>query len=388
MITKSNTTTILSDNTTHTSVGALNFTLPSGLWASQWEAQQFAMGPGKKETAGELEALLGDSNGPYQNGNKTMTTFACVPPNLEWGCRGYGAAACSLNICIKTYNATIENGKLNETELYSEPATFGMTDPKNNRSTSEYLSTIDMSCLNDADKNTLQDAGYTWNDTTKWLGYYTPYPIGMSAEELTSSGANLSFYPVSTINPACVYQTESTSILSLNYYFATVFQGSAGEAPEDMSETSDLIRAIFNSGNVSDVTLADNFKNVSTSMTNFIRQNGNPVNSKFSVGQVLLSETCVDVRWAWLTFPAALFAFTLVFFVGMVIRTTSRYALFSGSHDFKSFALPLVFTELETQVPQSVQQSRFGMDEMYREASAMNVRLSKTEGGWKFVKDD
>ena len=101
--------------------------------------------------------------------------------------------------------------------------------------------------------------------------------------------------------------------------------------------------AIFNSGNVSNTTIDSNFKNILDSMTSFIRQNGNPYNSHFAIGKVLQSETCVHVRWQWLTFPPALFALTLIFFVGMVLETTSKYVLLSGSHGFKSSALPLVF---------------------------------------------
>ncbi|KUJ14986.1 uncharacterized protein LY89DRAFT_698506 [Mollisia scopiformis] len=388
VITTSNETLIFSDNSTYTLQDGLNFTLPSGLSATRYEAHQFAMGPSTGTLGDTIQAMLGDSNGPYQNGNVTETSFACDPPTLEWGCRGYGAAECSLEMCIKTYSAYIENGKLYETELYSDPADFSASDPKNNMSSTEYLSTIDMSCVDEADKQTLTQEGYTWNDTTKWLGYYTPYPAGMSAAQLTAAGANLSAAPVSTINSACVYQTESASIESLSSYFETLFAGYAGEVSEDVAQSSDLMAAMFNSGNVSDVTLADTFKNISISMTNYIRQNGDPVNSKYSVGQVLLSETCVHVRWQWLTFPAALFVLTLVFFVGMVIKTTSRYALSSGNHDFKSYALPLVFTELETHLSQRPQELRFGMNEMAHEARGMRVRLSKTENGWKFVKDN
>lgn len=78
----------------------------------------------------------------------------------------------------------------------------------------------------------------------------------------------------------------------------------------------------------------------------------------------------------------------MLFFAAMVVKTSSRYALASGSHDFKSFALPLVFAGLEADGRSGVTKERFGMDEMKREARAIRVRLSKTEDGWKFVKAD
>ncbi|KAF8860794.1 hypothetical protein BDZ45DRAFT_298933 [Acephala macrosclerotiorum] len=387
VITMNNETIVFSDNTTSSgSSGTLNFTLPSGLWASPMDAEQFSLGT--NTFADPIQALLGDSNGPYMNGNESYLTFACDPAaGLTWGCRGYGAAECSLSLCIKTYNASIQNGKLIEQELYSDPGSWNAS---TNTSSSEYTSTIDMSCLNDAEKQTLQKAGYEFNETTKWLGYFTQYPAGMNASDLATyfevnSTQLLSILP---INPACIYQTTTGTILSIGSYLGGVFKGHAGEAPETLGGTSDFILAIFNSGNVSDVTIASNFKNISNSMTNYVRQNGQPLNSPFTVGKVLLLETCVHVRWEWLTFPAALFALTLIFFVGMVIQTTSRYALSSGSHDFKSYALSLVFCRLETDLPQRFYESRCGMDEMAYEARQMHVRLSKTESGWKFVKDD
>ncbi|CZR50146.1 uncharacterized protein PAC_00018 [Phialocephala subalpina] len=323
VITMKNETMIYSDNTTYGgSSGTLNFTFPSELWASPMTASQFALGTNTFSDA--IQALLGDSN-------------------------GYGASECSLSLCIKTYNASIENGKLIEKGLYSDPGNWNSF---TNTSSSKYISTIDVSCLNNAERRTLQDAGYKFNASSNWLGYFTH------------------------------------TILSIGYYLGGVFQEHARVAPEALEGTSDFISAIFNSGNVGATTIESNFKNISNSMTNFVRQNGQPVNSPFAVGKVLLSETCVHVRWERLTFPAALFALTLIFFVGMVIQTTSRYALSSGSRDFKSSALPLVFCGLETDIPLEFYESRCGMDEMAYEARQMHVRLSKTESGWKFVKDD
>ncbi|KAH7395883.1 hypothetical protein BKA64DRAFT_577223 [Cadophora sp. MPI-SDFR-AT-0126] len=390
-ITQSNTTGIWSDNSTTTTEGALNFTLPSGLFGTPMIAHQFAIGPSE----GKFEAILGDSNGPYLvgGGNVSRTNYGCGP-GLEWGCRGYGAAQCSLSMCIKTYNASIQNGNLTESEVGSEFPDWYAADPKTGDS-SFYLSTIDMSCVNNTDKKILEDAGYAWNDTTKWLGYHTIYPVGADAAQLTAMGfGNVSESDVSSINASCVYQTMSGSISSIGFYLQSHFEGSAGTAPEYDSGSNDLSAALFNSGNVSTTTLDSNFRNVSIAMTNFIRQNGGLISADASgqegvVGEVLLSETCVRVRWEWFTFPVALFLFTMLFFAATVVKTSSKYALASGSHDFKSFALPLVFSGLEANGSgRGAMEERFGMDEMKKEARRMQVRLSKTDEGWKFVKDE
>ena len=390
-ISQSNETIIWSDNSTTTNEGPLNFTLPSGIFGTQMIAHQFAIGPSE----GKFEAILGDSNGPYfvGGGNVSRTNYDCGP-GLEWGCRGYGAAQCSLEMCIKTHNASIQNGKLNETEVASEFPDWNSTDPKTGIS-SFYLSTIDMSCVNNNEKKMLEDAGYTWNDTTKWLGYSTIYPVGADAAQLTEMGfQNVSESDIPSINATCVYQTMSGSMNSIGFYLASHFDGYAGTAPEYDAGSDDISAALFHSGNVSTTTLDSNFRNVSVAMTNFIRQNGGLIASKASaqegvVGDVLLSETCVHVRWEWFTFPVALFLFTMLFFAATVVKTSSKYALASGSHDFKSFALPLVFSGLDANDrTRGASEERFGMDEMKKEARRMQVRLSKTDEGWRFVKDD
>lgn len=97
--------------------------------------------------------------------------------------------------------------------MYSDAGNWVLDD---SNFTSEYCSTIDMSCLNGTEKKTLQDAGYSWNDTTKWLAYKALYPAGMSASELVVQfGPNLE--PVFPINPACIYQTDIATITSINY---------------------------------------------------------------------------------------------------------------------------------------------------------------------------
>jgi hypothetical protein len=144
-----------STNSTYSNLGAvLNFTLPSGLSASPMDANQFVMG---SQSGSVIQAILGNSDG------EDPGWFDCES-DLSWGCRGYGASQCSLDLCIKIYNASIENGKLLEHEMYSDVDSWS---PNDSNFTSEYRSTIDISYLTDTETKTLQDAGYQWNDTNK-----------------------------------------------------------------------------------------------------------------------------------------------------------------------------------------------------------------------------
>jgi hypothetical protein len=84
-----------------------------------------------------------------------------------------------------------------------------------------------------------------------------------------------------------MYQTDIATVMRINLYLANLFQGSAGVAAETLRGSSDLMSAIFNGGNVSNTTIESNFKNISNSMTSFIRQNGASINSQFTAGRVL-----------------------------------------------------------------------------------------------------
>lgn len=69
----------------------------------------------------------------------------------------------------------------------------------------------------------------------------------------------------------------------------------------------------------------------------------------------------------------------------MVLKTRTRDALVSGSHNYKSAALPLVFHGLEARMAERFGMEKGGRREMVVEAARMRVRLGPTERGWKFV---
>lgn len=355
------------DNTTY--VSGVNVTLPSGLTAMagyQGFVQNF-------DGNGTVESILNVSNGtvPMLSGTECSDEY-------PWACTGYGATRCSISPCVRAFTASVQAGTLIEQEITVEEETsdkFGGD---------FLLSALDMPCLNKTEKLKLQEAGYQFNDTTQWLAYNLSIPAGLSATELQTIFN--STYPID-INASCVYQVYEYERFSINYFLTSLFTGFASIGPEvDGQSSNSLITLMVNAGNVSAASIESNFKNVTDAMTAYIRQtNGGAYTSNYVYGQALQNTTCVHVRWWWLSLPVILLALTLGFFVAMVVQTRSKDAIISGSQNYKSSVLPLMFHGLEGEITEKFSLPKRGTAEMENASKGIYVRLKPTDKGWKFA---
>jgi hypothetical protein len=73
---------------------------------------------------------------------------------------------------------------------------------------------------------------------------------------------------------SCVYQTQDVSVVSIDVYLESYFQGYAGTGPTFDYASNDVAAGLFQHGNVSTTTLDSKFRNISAAMTNYMRQNG------------------------------------------------------------------------------------------------------------------
>ena len=94
--------------------------------------------------------------------------------------------------------------------------------------------------------------------------------------------------------------------------------------------------------------------------------------------------TCVRVRWEWLTFPAALAAFTILFFVMMIFDT--RRGNLSSHHNWKSSPLPMMYSGFDRDATQHYNPAELKqVRDMEDHARHLRVRLVPTEKGWMFT---
>lgn len=375
------------------SVYRANLTLPSGLGVDPFEGQSFT-----------IESNVGV--GPFGSSTVIQAILAADPTDLTcsaewpWGCTGIGAVQCQISTCIKSFTGSVQAGTLTEAEiqgeqdtsLYSNGAIWGMTgnitSPGGQWGIMEpgLISTIDLTCLNSSEKAILRTAGYQFNETSQWLAYNASMPAGMSVAAATALGWAVSANStILDINASCIYQTTWDAQLVISSYLS-MFDGNATNAgPNMLYSSSDVVGVVFNEGNVSASTFASIFQNITDSMTTTIRLYTDAYTPNNITGLVLDSETCVDVRWGWLTFPCALLLLTLVFFVAMVIQTRTRDAIMSGSRDYKTSTLPLLFHGLEASTALKFGLGTQGMAKMSQDAKDLHVVLRATDAGWKFV---
>ncbi|OCT45850.1 hypothetical protein CLCR_01427 [Cladophialophora carrionii] len=336
-----------------------------------------------------------------------------------WGCRGYGAAQCSLVPCIRTYEAAISNGTVDET-LISTSRDWGYSYRVSKAS-------VYVPCLSAQQKRALKDQGYPITDSMVWLPYDHNIDPSTGMWELNAThGTNQSATDI--VPPKCLYEFFFLAMTSINEYLQSqIFNGTVTAYGSDgraaFTSTNPVVAAIYNGGNISFPHVESLFENISLAMTSYIRQNSNGTylgryfqvsNTSISFdpnflaqGTMYQQDTCVEVRWPWLILPGTLAVLTALFLCATIIETSlarpSNASLKDGSAAergnpagilprrraavWKESLLPLLFHGLDAKVVEEHNTSGLTpIDELEKWARTLNVRMDNGDQGWKFVK--
>ncbi|KAI0887799.1 uncharacterized protein GGS22DRAFT_89249 [Annulohypoxylon maeteangense] len=328
--------------------GQLNFTLPSSNLTATAGIRTFVMAQGNTG----IQSILGWS----VNGTQQRLS------NTSWGIRGYGAAECTIDPCIRSYNSTVKGGRLTETLLSTS---------KNWTKNEYWLNSIDVSCLKATEIQALHNAGYDFDpEKTAWL----PYNLSVRASEaFNPSVINATN---TTIRPECIYQTYRGQILSLNTYLKTMFAGEVAFAPSVLGGPA-ILQSIFQEGNVTYSTIDDTFNRVAQALTIYARGEGTNI-----TGLVYQTETCVSVRWGWLTYPLALVLGTMIFFLWTIDHTRRNVG---SRQDYKSSPLALLFHRLGDAGSEGPVSNIENSGELQKKAKEMKVVFQSTNDVWRFT---
>ena len=130
------------------------------------------------------------------------------------------------------------------------------------------------------------------------------------------------------------------------------------------------------------------------------------------IGVALQSAVCVQIRWLWLLFPAALIILAAVLLVSVMVDSTLATSMrdadrenafgapFSATNEktvsmarppgvWKSSLLPLIYHGLQDRrVREEHPAILLPLKTMQERAEETKVKLTRTEGGWRFVKVD
>jgi hypothetical protein len=144
--------------------------------------------------------------------------------NKTWTCQGYGAARCTLLPCVRTYQANIINNVISEDLIeFSDPmlswnSSVNYAYVPGDNVTSDYVTgLLDLHCVSDVDKQKLAQ-NYTFNSTTRWMGYDYEYATNQSTENPP--------FPGSLIKDGCLYLYQTFFLASLwEVYYVDFFSG-------------------------------------------------------------------------------------------------------------------------------------------------------------------
>ena len=209
-------------------------------------------------------------------------------------------------------------GKLTET-LNSTTANWnsGSTEVPN---PSLVMSMLNVECLTSYEVRSLTNLGYNITSGQRWLAYNATFDV--------STWHSNDTFPESMMNRGCLYAFEDIFISSMAMWLPSLFLGtvSGGIPAAEKSlagqfSGSQVVQSFSNFGSSDFDWVDQTFSNISTSLTNYIRQNGIANFSSPAIGETNETRTCIKVQWPFLIYPASLAILALSFFLIMVLAT-------------------------------------------------------------------
>lgn len=167
--------------------------------------------------------------------------------------------------------------------------------------------------------------------------------------------------------------TLGTLLGNESLYFDKVIQrakGSPWSSPWSVN--------LWNEGNSTLETVQATMDGLARSVTACWRQgDGTSDNIGPVIGTVWENQTCIRVRWAWISLPAGLLLSTIIFLVLAVLRTKSK-----ETPVWKSSVLAVLFNGVDLRQGDG---PALGLDEIRAAADKTNVRLAETKNGLRLV---
>lgn len=303
--------------------------------------------------------------------------------HAKWGCfgvtkdigsgsitDGMGAAICTLYPCIKTYTAKIRNGLVSETLLSVAKSWSDRINPTG------LSAMVNVNCLNANGRKSLVDKGYEIGGKI-WLPYT---PVIHDDYEQPDD-----FVPRNdTISRECIYEYSWLTTEALDYFLGSFLNGTIDTLLGEYDGPTQ-VQTLYNEGHLTFDRVEEVWRNLSDSISTYVRQHSRKNVSAPAVGVVLRSETCVRLQWVFLIYPAVLVFLCIMFFASMILKTQGTK---SSRHDWKSSPLALLFHGLDGEVIINRNEAAESVraKEMEIIAERTSVRLSKTEKGWNFTR--
>ncbi|KAF7196296.1 hypothetical protein HII31_02363 [Pseudocercospora fuligena] len=336
-----------------------------------------------------FQLIFGLPYGPFDPNTGLAPTGCDDPADKDsWRCRSYGAANCTMYPCMRTFSGNITDNVLSETLITETPEDGPLNTMGYTAEGYTVFAAINATCLTSSELEFLISAGYQRNASTEWISYNmtgnaTQFADGEGpVSSSTVTKQELVDFEKEIEKRGCLYIMDLYFANSLFNFLEVPWTGNlTGYTSNDglqlvAFEGPQVLNTLYNFGDFSFNFTDSLFKNLSTSLTNYMRTTPGYNSTALTVGvsgSQFTNKTCLKVAWPWLSLPYLLVLFTLIYVAGALLSLGS---LSHGMRTWRGSPLPMIFHGPQ-HVASRAGQSRDLQDikDMERIAKHMRVRL-------------
>lgn len=343
------------------------------------------------------------SVGSYSEGTGIVTEYSHALIAIIQILVNYGAFECQIYNCVNTYNGQIASGVFTEAIASSSVIWGHLNDSWGTSSISSEGSTssnftygpaasVDISCLNATERAALTKIGCN-------IGSVSDGPNWVALNSTTFGSDNYELVLNVPIRAECAYFFHPMDQDSVTEFLLGRFlPGTFKSGPDVVELGSNFVpQLIYKDGAMNLSTLDDTFQGLVQAMTSYARSTA-PA-SHLSFGQVngthsmwiangtsWKQNTCINVHWPWIAFPATMVVGTVLFLAATIFTTDGSSE--ASKQDYKASILPVIIHGIERRGDQKGYESIRSVKAMTRDAKSIRVRFAQTSDGWRFVEDD
>jgi hypothetical protein len=307
--------------------------------------------------------------------NSSLFNFAAILEPNQFNNRTVPLAVeCRMWPAIHTVNSSIEVSKLQETILSSEP----LQEYYNPKS---YMAEYDWFSIS---SKVLRNG--KWESCDPSPSFTPRTPVSIANNTLVGVLDRDTTPDMQWYADDCVWYVSADSVAALwstlakMFHYKMIGRGNSG----GISTGEVWMKKLWHNGTASLSTTEAYTDQLARALTVHTRERAASLNSELgnAHGLAVKTETCIQIRWGWISFPATLVLLTIVFLAATIVKTQKGDHHNRQHGNWKSSSLAILFGGLEDDLRHGSRmlEKRSDMDES---AGLLKVSLSPGDDGWR-----
>ena len=184
----------------------------------------------------------------------------------------------------------------------------------------------------------------------------------------------------------CVWIIDWEAVVGIRQTFKRMYQNQT-LISDGMNVSRSIgeawLRSLYHNGQSNLSTVEAHASQIARAMGKQTRQIRASIDPEygFAKGTVMETDTCIQVRWAWIIFPASLIAFTMILLVTTICKTWRSGERGRRYGVWKSSSLAVLFSSLQEEARGSEALEKNSDMELH--AKELKVSLRPVDGGWR-----